>query len=96
MKREPIEISTIGDEVLCIDGFCFSTGTQLIVFGTKKGRLLLKLDWDTLPNDFEANAPINCIKITKDGLYMLVTTETGSIYLFTKHNDSYFSANPKE
>lgn len=96
MSHESIEISTIGDEIMCMDGFNFETGAQLTVFGTKKGRLLMKVDWDTLPNDFEAKSPINCVKFTKDGLFMLVTSEAGSIYLFTKHNDSYFAGNPKE
>jgi WD40 repeat protein len=95
-KHEPMEISTIGDEIMCMDGFSFKTGAQLTVFGTRKGRILMKIDWDALPNDFEADGPINCVKITKDGLFMLVTSEAGSIFLFTKHNESYFNGAPKE
>lgn len=96
VSHEPIESTSVGDEILCMDGYYFESGALLSVFGTLKGRIIILIDWDSFPNNFHANGPINCIKITKDGKFMIATTEAGSIYLFTEHNESYFNGPPKE
>lgn len=96
MSHEIVETTSVGDEILCMDGYYLENGALLSTFGTIKGRIVILIDWDNIPNSFQANGAINCIKITKDGKYLIVSTEAGRIYLFTEHNQSYFNGPPKE
>jgi hypothetical protein len=94
--RELIEISSVGDPILCMDGISFANGGMLSAYGTSKGRVLVKLDWETSPNTFNANSPILCLKLTRDCHHLVLASQNGIVYLFTNHSKSFFHTSPKQ
>ena len=95
-SREILEVGSIGDQITCMDGVLFESGAFLTVFGTSKGKLIIKIDWEYIPNSFQSDGSITCIKLSKDTLYLVCTSYNGSLYVFTKYNKNYFDGMPKQ
>jgi len=94
-SRELVEVGSVGDQIICMDGIQFPSGAFLTVFGTSKGKIIIKIDWEYIPNTFEADGSIRCLKITTDSEYLVAASDTGSLYVFTKQYKNYFYSPPK-
>jgi hypothetical protein len=91
-----MNISSLGDSVNCMDTFLFPTVGQLTAFGTVRGKIVVRKDWEILPNTFDSKDPIVDLKFTRDGAYLLAANQGGILYLFVKDVFGYFNAPPKQ
>ena len=94
-NHELIDKWSIGDSVSCMDCVSTEDGGIAFAFGTKKGMILLRFDWEEFPKNFTCGKEIIAIKFTPNASHIIALSVNQYIYVFAYHNGSFFEFPPK-
>lgn len=94
--HELIDMWSVGDSITAMDSLAFPDGGTINAFGSAKGKILLRLDWEEIPKPYDCKMPITDIKLTSDANYLVATSENKEIFVFTFKNNSYFNDSPNQ
>lgn len=87
---------SVGDSITTMDSLAFPDGGIIFAFGSAKGRILLRFDWEEIPKSFECEKAVTDIKFSSDAAYLVAASESQQLLVFTYNNNSYFHFSPKE
>ena len=62
-SHEIIDIWTVGENITSMDCLSQQEGSTLLAFGSEKGNIFLRQDWEELPKLFQAKHNMDPIKI---------------------------------
>jgi hypothetical protein len=79
-----------------MDSLAFDDGGIIFAFGSSKGRILIRFDWEERPKGFECNKAIMDVKFSPDAAYLIAACENHHLYVFNYNNNSYFQFPPKQ
>ena len=87
---------SIGDSVTTMDCLSTEDGGIIFAFGTEKGKIVLRYDWEEFPKSFQCGKKILDIKFSPNCSHIVATSENQFIYIFRFSNGSYFEFPHKE
>ena len=75
---------------------CLNTqdGGIVFVFGTYKGKIVLRYDWEEYPKSYICGSRILAIKFSPNCGHIIAASENKNIYIFPYMNNSYFKFLP--
>ena len=79
-----------------MDSLAFPDGGIIFAFGSAKGRIMLRFDWEEIPKSFECGKAVTDIRFSSDAAYLIAACENQKIFVFIYNNNSYFQFAPKE
>lgn len=94
--HELIDMWSVGDSITAMDSLAFPDGGTINAFGSAKGKILLRFDWEEIPKPYECSKAITDIKFSSDAAYLVAASENQHLYVFTYNNNSYFQDPPTE
>lgn len=86
----------MGDSITAMDSLAYEDGGIIFAFGSAKGRIMLRIDWEEIPKIFNLEKAVTDIKFSSDAAYLIVACENQKLYVFNYNNNSYFQFAPKE
>jgi len=75
-SHEIIDIWTVGENITSMDCLSQQEGSTLLAFGSEKGNIFLRQDWEELPKNFEPkdsgkDSKIMDLKFSSDGEFLI-------------------------
>ena len=95
-KHELVDKWSLSDALTCMDCVATDEGGTAFAFGTQKGTVMLRFDWEEYPKSFNCGKEITCIKFTPNASHIIAASANQFAYIFIHHNGSYFDFPPKE
>ena len=87
---------SIGSSISALWGLSNPMGGFMLAFGSQKGVVSLKSNFDDLPDKFECGVRINCLMYSENLRYLIIGAHYSKVFICEFQKDNIFDTKPIE